>query len=241
MRIQVFSDMELCGEAAAAIIAAQILMKPDTVLGLATGDTPLPLYRKLIEYCRRGLVDFSAVRTFNLDEYIGLPVSHPDTYRAFMETHLFNHINIKRENTDIPNGSALDPDAEIRRYDEAIRAAGGIDIQVLGIGRNGHIGFNEPDQCFSYGTHTVTLSLSTVEANSRHFKDRKDVPERAVSMGIGGILSAKRILLIAAGAQKADAVQATVHGDITPLMPASVLRLHPEVLLLLDEAAAHKI
>lgn len=241
MHIHVFKNASLCGQAAAALITAQVLQKPDAVLGLATGSTPIPTYQHLIRQYQDGVVDFSSVRVFNLDEYAGVAADHPCSYHFFMAEQLFDHINIQRGNTAIPNGTAPDLHAEGQRYDAAIRAAGGIDLQILGIGRNGHIGFNEPDSRFVYGCHPVKLTQSTIEANRRFFASEEEVPRMAISMGVGSILEARRIVLIATGADKADAVAAAVTGDIDPQVPASILRTHPQVIFLLDEAAAEKL
>ncbi|MCH5287918.1 MAG: glucosamine-6-phosphate deaminase [Christensenellaceae bacterium] len=238
MEIRVFDTAEQVGQAAAMLLGAQLLQKPDSVLGLATGSSPLPIYEALIELHQRGVLDFSRATTFNLDEYVGLPAGHPKSYRRFMEEHLFSQVNLRPEATHIPNGCAADLSAEAAAYDAAIQQAGGLDIQLLGIGRNGHIGFNEPGDCFVSGCHVVELSESTVTANARFFTSPSEVPRRAVSLGIGGIMSARKILLIATGQSKADAIAQTVLGDITPRVPASILQAHPNAMILLDRAAA---
>jgi len=237
----VFKNAERVGEAAAAFVSAQILKKPDTVLGLATGSSPLPLYGELIRMYERGLIDFSKVCSYNLDEYIGLGALHPCSYRAFMQENLFNHINIKPENTNLPDGSCSDPQEECVRYDDAILKSGGIDLQILGIGANGHIGFNEPNERFTYETHVAMLSQTTLHDNRKFFPSGIEQPARAITMGIGGIMAAECIVLIATGRGKAEAIEKSVRGPIVPSLPASVLRLHSNVIFLLDEAAADKL
>jgi glucosamine-6-phosphate deaminase len=224
----------------AKIVQAQIAVKPDSVLGLATGSTPLGTYRKLVEMAKDGL-DFSQVTTFNLDEYVGLAGDHPQSYRYYMEQNLFSGVNIPREKTFIPNGTAADLAAECAAYEEKIKGAGGIDLQLLGIGSNAHIGFNEPGSEFGSTTRLVDLAESTIEDNSRFFASREEVPTQAISMGIKSIMQAKQIVLMANGENKADAIWATVLGPVTSDVPASVLQLHPFVTLVLDEAAASKL
>jgi len=187
---------------------------------------------------RQGVLDFARATSFNLDEYVGLAPEHPCSYHHFMQEHLFRHINIRPENVHIPDGSAADLQAAAHAYDNAILAAGGIDLQLLGIGRNGHIGFNEPGEEFIYGCHEVKLSQSTIEANTRFFDSEPDVPRAAVSLGIGAIMQARQVLLIATGADKAEAIRQAVEGDVSPQWQASILRTHPDVIFLLDEAAA---
>ena len=222
------------------LLVAQVRTKPGSVLGLATGSTPLGVYKLLAEYHQAG-VDFSRVITFNLDEYIGLAPDHPQSYRYYMEENLFSKINIKQENTHVPSGIAPDLEAECRRYEEAIRQAGGIDLQLLGIGSNGHIGFNEPGTPFDSTTQIVDLTESTIRDNSRFFDSPDEVPTQAVSMGIKSIMQAKSIVLIASGGSKADAVCAAVHGPVTPEVPASVLQLHPSVTIVVDQAAGGRL
>ena len=238
MQIHVYENAAQVGQAAATLIAAQILSKPDCVLGLATGSTPIPTYQELIRLCREGVVDFSRVRSFNLDEYCSLPVDHEQSYHSFMRQQLFDHVNIDLANTHVPDGNAADPQAECAGYDAAIRAAGGIDVQILGIGRNGHIGFNEPSDRFVYGCHIVDLTQSTIEANRRFFDSENDVPRQAISLGVGSIMGARKILLLATGADKAEAIRSSVCGDMNPATQASILRGHPDVIFLLDKAAA---
>ncbi|MDI9441631.1 MAG: glucosamine-6-phosphate deaminase [Firmicutes bacterium] len=240
MKIIVVSDYERMSEEVAKIVQAQIAVKPDSVLGLATGSTPLGTYRKLVEMAKDGL-DFSQVTTFNLDEYVGLAGDHPQSYRYYMEQNLFSGVNIPREKTFIPNGTAADLAAECAAYEEKIKGAGGIDLQLLGIGSNAHIGFNEPGSEFGSTTRLVDLAESTIEDNSRFFASREEVPTQAISMGIKSIMQAKQIVLMANGENKADAIWATVLGPVTSDVPASVLQLHPFVTLVLDEAAASKL
>jgi glucosamine-6-phosphate deaminase len=200
----------------------------------------LGTYRKLVEMAKDGL-DFSQVTTFNLDEYVGLAGDHPQSYRYYMEQNLFSGVNIPREKTFIPNGTAADLAAECAAYEEKIKGAGGIDLQLLGIGSNAHIGFNEPGSEFGSTTRLVDLAESTIEDNSRFFASREEVPTQAISMGIKSIMQAKQIVLMANGENKADAIWATVLGPVTSDVPASVLQLHPFVTLVLDEAAASKL
>ncbi len=238
MQLHVLKDAAKIGEAAAMLFAAQILKKPDCVLGFATGSTPLPTYKELIKLCEGGAVDFSKVRTFNLDEYVGLDRSHEQSYYRFMFDNLFSKLNINPENVSVPHPVSANLDDDCAKYDAAIDAAGGIDLQILGIGHNGHIAFNEPDSTFSAGTHIISLTPSTIEANKRFFDSADDVPKTAMSMGIGSIMKAREIVLIATGAEKAPAVKAMVKGAVDPACPASILQLHPSVTVLLDEGAA---
>lgn len=240
MKIHVYKDAQTIGTAAASLFAAQILENPSCVLGLATGSTPIPTYQKLVELHRTGVLDFSRVTTFNLDEYIGLTHDHPQSYFYFMQENLFSHININQERVHVPCGTG-DPEENCRAYEDSIAQAGGIDLQILGIGRNGHIAFNEPADNFPSMTHIVDLTESTIEANKRFFDKAEDVPRRAISMGIGSIMRARAIQLIATGADKADAVYAMINGKVTPECPASILQLHPNAVILLDEAAAARL
>lgn len=214
---------------AAKILAAQIVLKPNAVLGLATGSSPIGLYDKLVEWNEKGELDFSAIRSVNLDEYCGLDGTNDQSYRYFMDTHLFNRVNIDKANTNVPNGKAADYAAEGARYDALIESLGGIDIQLLGIGPDGHIGFNEPDDSFTKETHVVDLDPSTIEANARFFASADDVPRQAVTMGMGGIMGAKKVLLIASGASKKEILEKALFGPITPEVPASLLQLHPDL------------
>ena len=228
-------------EKAADIFAAEIHRNPACVLGLATGSTPVGLYQALIHRYQEGALDFSKVQTFNLDEYCGLAGDHPQSYRYFMQKNLFDHVNIPPEHTHIPSGIAVDPEQECRRYDALIESCGGIDIQLLGIGHNGHIGFNEPDDHFPVGSHLTRLAESTIQANSRFFASESEVPTHAITMGAGSILNAKKILLMASGEGKAEILCRAMTGPVTPFVPASVLQLHRDVVILADEAAASLI
>lgn len=238
MQIHVFDNAEQVGKAAATLLAAQVISKPDSVLGLATGSTPIPTYQELINLCKSGIVDFSRVTSFNLDEYCNLPVTHECSYHSFMKEQLFDHININQDNTFVPDGNATDLQEESANYDLAINRAGGIDVQILGIGRNGHIGFNEPAEAFVYGCHIVNLTESTIQANRRFFEDESKVPRQAISLGIGSIMNARQILLLATGEDKAEAIRRTLREDINPQTQASILRTHSDVIILLDKAAA---
>lgn len=214
---------------AADLIAAQVILKPDCVLGLATGSSPIGLYDSLVERYENGTLDFSAVRSVNLDEYRGLDGTNDQSYRYFMDTHLFDRINIDKANTNVPNGKAADAAAEGERYDALIRALGGIDVQLLGIGLDGHIGFNEPDDCFTGPTHEVQLDPSTIEANARFFASSDEVPRSAITMGMASIMQAKKIVLIASGSNKKEIMEKALFGPITPQVPASILQLHPDL------------
>lgn len=237
MKIHVYKDAQMAGKAAAMIFAGEIMKKDGCVIGLATGSTPVPTYQEFIRLNREGLLDFSKVVSYNLDEYVGITPDHPCSYRRFMNEQLFDHVNIDKANTHVPDGVNPDPAA----YDAMIAAAGGVDIQLLGIGSNGHIGFNEPAQEFVYPTNVITLTENTRRDNARFFNSLDEVPTAAVSMGIGTIMSARRIVLIATGANKADAVAAAINGPVVPAMPASILRMHPNCQFILDEAAAAKL
>ena len=226
---------------AAAILAAQVIMKPTSVLGLATGSSPEGMYAELARMCAEGLVTFSKARSFNLDEYVGLAPLHEQSYRYFMNKNFFLKVDMPAKNSALPNGLAADIPAECEQYDKSIEAAGGIDLQVLGLGRNGHIGFNEPGDCFIPGTHCVTLAPSTIEANSRFFASADEVPRQALSMGIRSIMNARKILLLAAGSVKAEILERAFFGPITPQVPASILQLHPDVTLCGDADAMAKI
>ena len=241
MRLIIAKDYADVSRKAANIIAAQIYLKPDCVLGLATVSTPVGTYKQLAVWNQRGDFSFKEVRTVNLDEYKGLAPTHDQSYRYFMQTNLFDHIDIHFENTHVPDGLATDPAAECARYDELVRSLGYADLQLLGLGRNGHIGFNEPCDCFVKETHVVDLTQSTIDANARFFASADDVPRQALTMGIGCIMAARRVLLIASGADKADAVYNAFCGPITPQCPASILQLHNDVVLVGDKAALSKL
>lgn len=224
------------GEAAAQIIAQTIQQKPNSTLGLATGSTPLPLYATLVELYQQGL-DFSQVITFNLDEYCGLGPDHNQSYRYFMQQQLFEHINVQPENIHIPNGLAQDTIAESKRYEEQIQQVGGIDLQILGIGTNGHIGFNEPSDAIPKYTHKVNLAEETIRANARFFDDINDVPRTAISMGIKSIMQARNIVLLCSGEAKAQILHESLTGPITPQVPASLLQLHPQLTVIATQDA----
>ena len=241
MQIRIFDHASQIGQAAATLIAAQLLRKPDSILGLATGSSPIPTYQNLIALHENGVLDFSRAVSYNLDEYVGIDPDHVCSYHRFMQDNLFSRVNMKPENIHIPDGNAADLDASARAYGDAIVSAGGIDLQLLGIGRNGHIGFNEPGETFVYGCHKVELSQSTIEANTRFFDSEKDVPRYAVSLGVGAIMQARQVLLIATGADKAEAIRAAVEDDVSPLCQASILRTHPNVIFLIDKAAAGRL
>ena len=238
MEFRVYESARAACEAAGMLMAAQITRKSDSVLGLATGSTPIPAYDMLVSWYHRGVIGFDKVVTFNLDEYVGIDERNPLSYHAFMQQHLFSKVNLRPENTHLPSGSSL---ADGQAYDEAIRAAGGIDLQLLGIGRNGHIGFNEPASDFTYGTHIVTLAQSTIEANARFFSSPDQVPRHAISMGIGNIMAARCVVLVATGKDKVEAVYNTVRGPVTPQVPASILQLHPCCVILCDREAGRLV
>lgn len=222
---------------AADIVCAQIAAKPDTVLGLPTGETPIGMYDLLTERCAAGKVDFSRVHTFNLDEYYPISPKNDQSYRYFMNLHFFDRINIPIENTRVPEGSASDPDAACRAYEDAIRAQGGVDLQVLGIGRNGHIGFNEPGCDLGGDTHVTSLTPDTIDANSRFFASADEVPKQALTMGVGTILRAKKIIILICGANKHDALMRLLGGKVDDQCPATALQKHPNVTVLCDRAA----
>lgn len=240
MKIIKAKDYDEMSRKAANIISAQVIMKPDCVLGLATGSTPIGMYEKLVEWYNKGDLDFGDVTTVNLDEYRGLPKENDQSYYYFMHSHLFDYVNINPDRTFLPNGMSEDPDAECERYEEVIRATGGVDLQLLGMGHNGHIGFNEPGDEFAKGTHCVDLQPRTIEANKRFFESADDVPKQAYSMGIQTIMRAKKILVIVSGEDKAEALKNSIYGPITPHVPGSILQLHPDVTIVADEAALSK-
>ena len=238
MNVLIYESEEQIGIAAGNYMCGQVLQKPDSVLGLATGSTPLKPYGQMIELYKRGVVDFSSVTTFNLDEYVNLDVKDKNSYHSFMHENLFDHINIPEKSINFLNGNAEVLEQECKDYEQKIKNAGGIDIQLLGIGSNGHIAFNEPADCFQRWSHVVTLKESTVQDNSRFFNSIEEVPTQAVTMGIGSIMQAKKILIIALGANKAKAIKQLIDGNVTPMCPASVLQFHTDVTLMLDKAAA---
>ena len=237
MEIVIQPDADTAAAMAARIFANLIISKPDAVLGLATGSTPVPLYRKLIA----GGLDWSGITTFNLDEYIGIGPDHPQSYHAFMHENLFRHVNINPGNIHIPDGMASDPEAHCRAYEEKICVAGGIDIQLLGIGTDGHIGFNEPTSSLASRTRIKTLTALTRSDNARFFADTGEVPFHVITMGIGTILQTRKVVLLATGKNKARAVAGAVEGPVTSMNPASALQLHSSAVVCLDEDAASEL
>lgn len=235
MKIYAAKDYADLSRKAANIISAQVIMKPNAVLGLATGSTPIGAYKQLIEWYQKGDIDFSHTLSINLDEYKGLSGDHDQSYRYFMNHNLFDHVNIKKENTNVPNGLAENAEEECRRYNNVIRSLGGIDLQLLGIGGNGHIGFNEPGAAFEKETHLVTLTEQTRQSNARFFTSIDEVPTHAFTMGIKSIMSAKKILLLATGEKKAKALYDSFFGPVTPGVPASILQLHNDCIVIADE------
>lgn len=241
MKIYKAKDYKDMSRKAANIISAQVIMKPNCVLGLATGSTPIGTYDQLVEWYNKGDLDFSEVTTVNLDEYKGLPRTNDQSYYYFMHQHLFDRVNIDPERTNVPNGMEPDAEKECGRYEELIRSLGGVDLQLLGLGHNGHIGFNEPGEAFEKETHCVDLTESTIEANKRFFASADDVPKQAYTMGIKTIMQAKKILIVVNRENKADIVERAFFGPVTPEVPASILQLHNDVTLVGDEAALAKI
>ncbi|WP_110954464.1 glucosamine-6-phosphate deaminase [Anaerosinus massiliensis] len=238
MRIIVTESYEEMSTAAARIVAGQLYLKPNSVLGLATGSTPLLMYQKLVQVHEQIGLDFSEAISFNLDEYLGLEPENPQSYHYFMHENFFDKINIKPENIFIPNGKPDNLDEECKHYDKLIESKGGIDLQILGVGQNAHIGFNEPDVKFEATTHKVKLDEETIEANARFFSDREDVPRYAISMGIKTIMLAKKVILLANGKNKAEAIYKAIYGGVRPDAPASILQLHQDVLIIVDKEAA---
>lgn len=240
MRIYKATDYTDMSRKAANVISAQVIMKPNCVLGLATGSSPIGTYKQLIEWYDKGDLDFSEVRSVNLDEYKGLDKENDQSYFYFMNNNFFKHVNINLDHTNVPDGTEPDSEKECSRYEDVIKSLGGVDLQLLGLGHNGHIGFNEPDDEFAKTTHCVDLQPSTIEANKRFFASIDDVPKQAYSMGIGTIMRAKKILLIVSGEEKADILKEVLFGPITPRVPGSVLQLHNDVVVVADEAALSK-
>jgi len=238
IRAKDYADMS---RKAAAVIAAQIIMKPDCVLGLATGSTPIGTYEDLVKQYEAGELDFSQVTSVNLDEYKGLSPENDQSYRYFMNDHLFNHVNIDKARTNVPNGLEKDADKACADYDAIIASVHGIDLQLLGLGHNGHIGFNEPADSFSKGTNCVSLTKSTIDANKRFFASEADVPTQAYTMGCASIMGAKKILLVVSGRDKAGILKEVICGPVTPRVPASILQLHPDVTVIADEDALSEI
>ncbi|VDN47620.1 glucosamine-6-phosphate deaminase [Petrocella atlantisensis] len=238
MSILITEGYEEMSKKAALMVAAQVTIRPSSVLGLATGSTPEGMYKELVAMYKQGEIDFSDVKTFNLDEYYPIEERNPQSYAYYMKKNLFDHININPQEVHIPNGTAKDVETSCEVYDKMIEAAGGIDLQVLGIGNNGHIGFNEPDVHFEAGTHLVELDEETIEANARFFSRIEDVPKRAISMGIRTIMHSKKIVLLASGASKGKVIREMLFGEVTPNLPASILLLHNDVTLILDREAS---
>ncbi|WP_333962397.1 glucosamine-6-phosphate deaminase [Clostridium perfringens] len=238
MRLIVTKNYEEMSKVAAKEMAEDIKRNPEIVLGLATGGTPVGMYKELIRMYNEGELDFSKVTSINLDEYVGLSGDHDQSYRYFMNTNLFDHINIDKNNTFVPNGLAENIEKECMAYDARIQDMGGIDLQLLGLGANGHIGFNEPGEALSVGTHLTDLKESTIEANARFFDSIDDVPRKAITMGLGGIMKAKKIMVIASGEGKAEVVKAMMSGKITTEIPATMLQMHRDVVLIVDEDSA---
>lgn len=241
MRFYVTEDYAQMSQRAASIIAAQVVAKPNCVLGLATGSSPVGAYQNLVKWNKEGVLSFAEVRSVNLDEYIGLSPEHEQSYRYFMQDNLFNHIDIKPENTNVPNGLAADPEQGAADYEKIIASMNGVDLQLLGMGHNGHIAFNEPCDEFIMDTHVVELTESTIKANARFFASMDEVPRKAMTMGIRSIMKAKKILVVVAGADKAEAVYKSFAGPVTPQVPASILQLHADVTVVGDKAAMSKL
>ena len=241
MLVEVFPDYEAISDRAAEIVTNQIRKKPDSVIGFATGGTPLGLYERLIRNHKEHGLDFSKVTTFNLDEYVGLSPDHDQSYHYFMWTNLFYHVNVDPSRVHIPQGMADDIDGFCEWYEHKIEQAGGIDLQILGIGGNGHIAFNEPGSSLGSRTRIKTLTEKTINDNSRFFDDPEQVPRYAITMGIGTIMDARNLLLLGSGEGKANAIKATLEGPITAMVPATIVQLHRQASVLIDEAAASKL
>ncbi len=234
IRAKDYNDMS---RKAANIISAQVILKPDSVLGLATGSSPVGTYDQLVKWYHKGDVDFSEVTTVNLDEYYGMAADNEQSYHYFMHSHFFDHVNVDPAHINLPDGTELDAERECARYDALLESLGDVDLQLLGIGRNGHIGFNEPGDRYAKGTHCVDLAPSTIEANKRFFASADEVPRRAYSMGIHTIMTAKKVLVVASGEDKAWAVRASCFGPVTPQVPGSILQLHNDAIIIADQAA----
>ena len=241
MQIISARDYDQLSWQASKLLEAQLVLKPDSVLGLATGSSPLGIYAELVRAYQSGAVDFSHASTVNLDEYVGLPKDHPQSYARFMREHLFDHVNINPGNTHIPDGMNPDAAAECTRYDGLIRRLGGIDLQLLGLGPNGHIGFNEPEDHFPTGTHKVTLTEATIQANKRFFDSEDQVPRFAYTMGVREIMQSRHVVLVVSGEGKAEIVKEAFFGPVRPQVPASILQLHRRFTLVADEAALSKV
>ena len=237
MKVIVVKNYDEMSKEAAKQVASVMKAKPDCVLGLATGDTPIGMYKGLIEMYKNGEIDFSKTTSVNLDEYYPITPDNDQSYRYFMNYNLFDHVHIDKAKTFVPDGQAKDVEAHCKAYEDRIDELGGVDVQVLGIGRNGHIGFNEPDEELIKGTHLTSLTKSTIEANSRFFASEEDVPKHALTMGIESVFKARKVLVLASGANKAEAVRAMIKGNITTKCPASLICLHPDAVIICDEAA----
>ena len=240
MDVRILNTPEQIAVAAGEIFVRLVKENPKAKLGLATGASPVKMYQYLISQYENGYLDFSEVASYNLDEYCDLPRADKNSYYTFMHENLFSQINIKEEHVHLPNGNAADMDAECRRYDRLLADIGGVDVKLLGIGTNGHIGFNEPADAFTEGTYKVKLTDSTIRSNSIYFDEGK-MPHYAVTMGVGTIMTAKKIVLIATGESKADAMRAMIRGEVTPHCPASILQTHPDAVIFMDKAAASKL
>jgi len=238
MKIQIVNDYQQLSEVAANLVAGQVILNNNPVLGLATGSTPEGMYHRLVQMCRNGVLDFSNTTTFNLDEYLGLSPDHPQSYHFYMYRHFFHLVNVPPQNIHLPPGLDSDPSQACRLYDRKISEAGGINLQILGIGVNGHIGFNEPHNYLKTGTHLVELEEETVEANSRFFDSPEEVPRRAITMGMRGIMQAEKIVLLASGENKARAMKEATCGKISTRVPASFLQLHRNAIFIVDREAA---
>jgi len=241
MQIVILENAEAVAIHGAEVFIQKLQKKPNAVFGLATGSTPLALYKKLIAANQNKTVSFSEASSFNLDEYLGLAGEHPQSYRHFMQEHLFNHVDIHSDNTHVPPGDAENPIQACKEYDELITQKGGIDIQLLGIGRNGHIGFNEPSSGLSSRTRVKTLTPATIADNARFFSEDEFQPHLSITMGIGTIMDSRKVMLLATGSSKADAIYATVEGPLSASCPASALQMHQDVMLIIDKAAAEKL
>lgn len=241
MKVIVVKNYEAMSLKAAQILASHVTLKSNSVLGLATGSTVVGMYDELVKMVEQGMLDMSDVKTFNLDEYYPIRPENENSYHYYMNAHFFSKVNVSSDSICIPDGTADDVEIECKSYEERIQKAGGVDIQVLGIGRNGHIGFNEPDISFEARTHLVSLDEKTIQDNSRFFNTIEEVPKNAISMGIKTIMHARKIMLLASGEEKSDAVYGMIHGKIVPTLPASILQLHPDVVVILDEVAASKL
>lgn len=241
MRIIEAENYKDMSRKAANIISAQMILKPDCVLGLATGSTPIGIYEQLVEWYKKGDLDFSKISTVNLDEYKGLDRENDQSYYYFMHRHLFNYVNVRPECTHVPNGMEPDFEKECKRYEALVDSLGGADLQLLGLGHNGHIGFNEPAPVFEKATHCVDLTESTIEANKRFFASADEVPKQAYTMGIGTIMKAKKVLVVVSGEDKAEIVAKAFSGEVTPEVPASILQMHQDVTVVADKAALSKM